>query len=70
MDYTVVWHEALERLWFALLALAWIFMMIFAAYRMKGKRIKAYVRVLVFVGITVAYFGIVLMLAGINFWNN
>lgn len=62
MDYIVVWHEALGRLGFAAGALAWIFFIIFAAYRMRGTRIKPFVRFLIFAGITAAYVGMVFLI--------
>ncbi len=69
MDYTVVWHEALSRFWFALIALAWIFCMIFVSYKMKGIRVMLFIRVVIYLGITAAYLGIVISLSAVGIFE-
>lgn len=61
MENNLFWQEALERLVFGAGILAWLFCMIFAAYRMKRTSIRPFVRGLVFLGITALFIGIVFL---------
>lgn len=61
MEKDLFLQEALERLAFGAGILAWLFCMIFAAYRMKRTSIRPFVRGFVFLGITALFIGIVFL---------